>query len=384
MQEALHLVRRELGPQAAVLQTRDVRAGGLFRLLPGMRRVEVTASAEVTVPSRLPPRTREPEREQVAGLDLTSRPPNLVAATTSDDQEYRRKFRDELKGQITDLQSMVEDLCRRSQTSAPHDLPRALFHLFTDLIEADVSEELARELIERIRTESPGVELADEVLVKARIARMVEEEIHVNGPIAIPPGRRRLVALVGPTGVGKTTTIAKLAANYRLKEKRKVGLITVDTYRIAAVEQLRTYADIIDLPMTVVSTPREMREAVARMSDLELVLMDTAGRSPRDEVKIQELKSMLSEAAADEVHLVLSGTAGAASLVRTAEQFAAVGTTTLVLTKLDEVSGLGNLLPLLRSCKLPLSYVTNGQNVPDDIEPADSRRLAKMVLGMEM
>jgi flagellar biosynthesis protein FlhF len=383
MQEALHLVRRELGPHAAVLQTRDVRAGGLFRLLPGMRRVEVTASADVTVPSRLPARVRDSDRQHVAGLDLTSRPPNLAAAPPSDDQEYRRKFRDELKGQITDLQSMVEDLCRRSQTSAPHDLPRALFHLFTDLIEADVSEELARELIERIRTESPGDELTDDVLAKARIARMVEEEIQVNGPIAIPPGRRRLVALVGPTGVGKTTTIAKLAANYRLKEKRKVGLITVDTYRIAAVEQLRTYADIIDLPMTVVSTPREMREAVARMSDLELVLMDTAGRSPRDEVKIQELKSMLSEAAADEVHLVLSGTAGAASLVRTAEQFAAVGTTTLVLTKLDEVSGLGNLLPLLRSCKLPLSYVTNGQNVPDDIEPADSRKLAKMVLGME-
>ena len=115
-----------------------------------------------------------------------------------------------------------------------------------------------------------------------------------------------MVALVGPTGVGKTTTIAKLAATFRLREKRKVGLITVDTYRIAAVEQLRTYADIIDLPMAVVSTPREMREAVAGMGQLDLILMDTAGRSPRDEVKIQELKSMLVEAEADEVHLVAS------------------------------------------------------------------------------
>src|SRR5260370_25268953 len=94
------------------------------------------------------------------------------------------------------------------------------------------------------------------------MARMIEEEIHVTGPIRIVPGNRRLVALVGPTGVGKTTTIAKLAANFRLREKRRVGLITVDTYRIAAVEQLRTYADIIDLPMDVVSTPREMRQAV--------------------------------------------------------------------------------------------------------------------------
>jgi flagellar biosynthesis protein FlhF len=113
------------------------------------------------------------------------------------------------------------------------------------------------------------------------------------------------------------------------------------------------------------------------------VLLDTAGRSPRDEVKLQELKSMLAEANADEVHLVLSAAAGAANLVRTAEQFSSVGLTTLLLTKLDEVHGLGNLPPLLRSSKLPISYVTNGQNVPDDIEPADNRRLARAVLGME-
>jgi len=161
-----------------------------------------------------------------------------------------------------------------------------------------------------------------------------------------------------------------------------VGLITVDTYRIAAVEQLRTYADIISLPMEVVSTPKEMREAVARLSHLDLVLMDTAGRSPRDEVKIQELKSMLAEAKADEVHLVLSSVNGAASLKKTAAMFSEVGTTALILTKLDETTGLGNLLPLLRSCQLPLSYLTDGQNVPDDIEPAEQSRLARLVLGM--
>ncbi len=381
MQEALNLVRRELGPEAAVLQTRDVRAGGLYRLLPGMRRVEITASAEVNVPSRIPTRARETAGVQY-GLDLSAPPPELRAAQRDANHEQRQAVDDELRGQLTELQSMVEDLCRRSGGSASQDVPRSMFHLFTDLIEADVCEELARELIERLRSESRTDDLADEMLAKSRIARMVEEEIRIAGPIRVQAGKRRLVALVGPTGVGKTTTIAKLAANFRLKEKRRVGLITVDTYRIAAVEQLRTYADIIDLPMSVVSTPREMREAVARMSDLELILMDTAGRSPRDEVKIQELKSMLSEAGADEVHLVLSSTAGAASLARTAGQFADAGPTAIVLTKLDEVSGLGNLLPLLRSSKLPLSYMTDGQNVPDDIEPADSRRLARMVLGM--
>ncbi len=191
------------------------------------------------------------------------------------------------------------------------------------------------------------------------------------------------MALVGPTGVGKTTTIAKLAANYRLKEKRRVGLITVDTYRIAAVEQLRTYADIIDLPMQVVSTPREMREAVGRMDDLDMILLDTAGRSPKDEVRIQELRAFLTEADADEVHLVLSSVASARVLEQTAERFAAVGTTALILTKLDEATGLGNILPLVRTSRLPLSYLTNGQNVPDDIEVAESMRVARLILGME-
>lgn len=377
MQEALALVRRDLGPKAAVLHTREVGGNRLVSWIPGMRKIEVTASTGVCVPSRLPSRQLQAEPEPMADVPLVS--PSFVP-TSKPDEEGRSRFRDELKGQINELQSMVEDLCRRSQRST-HDLPEELFHLYTDLIEAELGEDLARELVERVRCEAPPDELGDPALVKARVTRMVEEQISATGPIRLVPGRRHLVALVGPTGVGKTTTIAKLAASFRLREKRTVGLITVDTYRIAAVEQLRTYADIIDLPMEVVSTPREMRAALATMADLDLVLLDTAGRSPKDEVKIQELKAFLTEAQADEVHLVLSSVTGAVTLQRTAERFAAIGTTHLVLTKLDESSGLGNLLPMLRNCSLPLSYLTNGQNVPDDIEGADRRKMAKLILG---
>jgi flagellar biosynthesis protein FlhF len=135
-------------------------------------------------------------------------------------------------------------------------LPEALFHVFTDLIEAEVDEKIARQWIDQIRSDRDADQLVDGMMVKSRIARLLEDEIHVTGPIAMQADRCHVVALVGPTGVGKTTTIAKLAANYRLREKRRVGLITVDTYRVAAVEQLRTYADIIDLPMEVVATRR--------------------------------------------------------------------------------------------------------------------------------
>ena len=377
LQDALHAVRRELGPDAAVLHTREVHRG-MFRWLAG-RQVEVTASAGVNVPSRFP---LAPVSAAV-GEEISVGPRDGAALRGADQDNYRAKFRDDLKGQIADLHSMVEDLCRRSADSERRELPESLFHLFTDLIDAEVSEELARELVERVRGTAAGVEQDDAVLLKARMARLIEEEIDCCGPIQITPGQRKVVALVGPTGVGKTTTIAKLAANFHLRQRQRVGLITVDTYRIAAVDQLRTYADIIDLPMEVVATPREMRAAVNRLADFDLVLMDTAGRSPQDELRIQELKTMLTEARADEVHLVLGSVASAASMKKTAERFAEIGATALVLTKLDEATGLGNLLPLLRCCRLPLSYVTNGQNVPDDIAAADRRKLARVVLGME-
>ncbi len=392
MQEALAMVRNDLGPDAAVLHTRNVRAGGLLGWFPGMRCIEVTASCDFDIPSRLPPRPHGAVAgaarfaAQSFGKSLAT---NVTPAATprpapiDSDLDARRRFRDELKSQLGDLQSLVQDLHRRSDAAPRHDLPESLFRLFTDLIEADISEELARELVDRVRACASAGEIQDALLLKTRLERMIEADIAVSGPIRTVAGQRRVVALVGPTGVGKTTTIAKLAANFRLKEKRKVGLITVDTYRIAAVEQLRTYADIIDLPMEVVATPKEMRTAVERLRNLDLVLMDTAGRSPRDEVRIQELRSMLAEAHADEVHLVLSSVGSAASLARTAEKFAEVGATNLLLTKLDEATSLGNLLPLLQFSKLPLSYLTDGQNVPDDIRPADARRLARTMLNLD-
>jgi flagellar biosynthesis protein FlhF len=325
----------------------------------------------VNVPSRLPTRA-------VAEPPAPSPAPQPPVRATAD-----AKLTHQVQGQLSTLQAMVKDLCRRSQGGGRGDWPEELFRLFTELLDAELSEEIARELVERVRNDPTGAALSDPMLLKSHVAGMVENDVCAAGPIRVTPGRCRLAALVGPTGVGKTTTIAKLAANFRLKEKRRVGLITVDTYRIAAVEQLRTYADIIDLPMHVVSTPREMRETVAEMSHLDLILLDTAGRSPRDEVRIQELKMFLAEAAADEVHLVLSSVAAARTLEETAQRFAAVGTTALILTKLDEASGLGNVLPVLRTSGLPLSYLTNGQNVPDDIETADSRRLAQLILQID-
>ncbi len=376
MQEALQLVRNELGPDATVLSTREL-SGGLFgRLVRRASQVEVTASTDVTVPSLFatpPPADGALSAEPVATAASDDTVEEFNGIPPAERQDYRALFRQQVATQNSE--SFLADLVQEQNDRASRDLPVTLFRLFTDLLDAEVDEPFARELVEAVRREAEPHEIVDPTSIQERLLELLRNDISISGPIQVTPSRRRVVALIGPTGVGKTTTIAKLAANFRLRDKHRVGLITVDTYRIAAVEQLRTYADIIDLPMEVVSTPKEMRDAVMKLCDLDIVLVDTAGRSPRDEVQIQELKAVLTEARADEVHLVLSSVCGARHLLRTVDNFRQALPTSLILTKLDEATGLGNLLPLLCRSKLPISYTTNGQNVPDDIQAADVERL---------
>lgn len=281
------------------------------------------------------------------------------------------------------LQRMILELGQNRRNVTLHDVPTELFQLYTTLLDAEVEDELARELVCRAKQHASRPQLADPKATLGLLAGLVEREFRCAPPIAPVRARRKVVALVGPTGVGKTTTLAKLAANFRLKDGVKLGLVTVDTYRIAAVEQLRTYAELIDLPMKVVTTPDEMRRALDEYAGLDLVLVDTAGRSPRDDLKIQELKSFLDEAAVDEVHLVLSLAAGLKALEASAANFLPVGVTSLILTKLDEATGAGVLFNVARRLKPPISYLTTGQNVPEDIEPAQATRMARLVLGQE-
>jgi flagellar biosynthesis protein FlhF len=370
MQQALDQVRHELGPEAAVLHTRELHASLLGRLFWG-KSYEIAASAEADVPSRLPTAVAYEAVEASFSAPIE----------TNYRDRYRNDFRAQIGAELNELNFMSNQLRQNAIESDVQHLPDALFQVYTDLIDAEFEERIAQELIEHLRAETT-VDLDDSFAMRSELLRLIESELHVSGPLHVSTGSGRVVALVGPTGVGKTTTIAKLAANYRLRENKSVGLITVDTYRIAAVEQLRTYAEIIDLPMEVVSTPREMREAITRMRSLDLVLMDTAGRSPKDDVRIQELKTILAEANPAEVHLVLSAVGSAKTLTNTAERFSAVGTTSMIVTKLDEATGLGNLLSVARSCQLPVSYVTDGQNVPDDIQVAQKRTLAQQILGL--
>jgi len=200
----------------------------------------------------------------------------------------------------------------------------------------------------------------------------------------LPPrresGNRAVIALIGPTGVGKTTTIAKLATRFRLQQGRRVALITTDTYRVAAVDQLQKYAELVDAPFYVASTRQQMRETIASIQDADVILIDTAGRSRTDGDRIQETGDIVSEAQPTERHLVLSSATSLTATRRAAESFMVTGCDRVIITKLDEAVTLGEIITTLSELQLPVSWFTNGQDVSANIEPAKMERLVESLL----
>ncbi len=431
MQEALNQVRQEMGSDAVILQTRQVP--GRKSLLPWSKseeEFEITAGLGINVrtPAAVQKTTRSagvrhrasnlqpvsthsesaskqirsrrsapaarqhpvPESRE-APVTFTPRSRFNERAQRNVPQQHKPESRmpqiktydpsEEFAKKLDAIQEMLESLDRRTRSQRTTDVPAELFQIYTDLIDADVDESLSLQLITKLKENSTPEQLKDTSASRNLLAAMIESQLACATPIHPVSGQRKVVALVGPTGVGKTTTIAKLAANFRLRDNIKMGLVTVDTYRIAAVEQLRTYAEIIDLPMKVVSNPQEMQQALDELAGLDLVLVDTAGRSPGDDLKIQELERLFREVPIDEVSLVMSMTSSARSLEAIARRFQVAKPTSMILTKLDEAPVMGSLLSLSQNLDLPIRYLTTGQDVPDDIEPANAARIARLILG---
>ncbi len=393
MAECLARVKSELGPSAVILSTRtayEKRWLGLLR----REVVEITAGRGVrTMPRRRPAMPRPPVRPTQPSRQLldalaaaSARPATASAASGPPGRDLLCTpagvnatylgFAQE----VGDLKKVVGTLVDQFRRQQAPDIPAPFLDCFGALRRQQVSEELAREIIFESRDAATGEQLADPVQVRQLVCGVVEKRLQVSGPLTrTAKGRPHIVALIGPTGVGKTTTVAKLAANLKLRENCKIGLITIDTYRIAAIDQLKKYAEIINAPLSVVSQPAEIKDAIARMADHDFILIDTAGRSPRDAVKLKELRAFLEAAGPDEVHLVLSTVCGIDSLKLALERFSGVRADRVIFTKLDEAAEVGVVLNVVAETKLPLSYLTHGQDVPNDIDVASAGKMALMM-----
>jgi flagellar biosynthesis protein FlhF len=275
-------------------------------------------------------------------------------------------------------------------------LERAYARLIEQEVAADLAERIVGSVAAEMQTAIDAGAEPSERVVRAAIERRIAELLPADAEDGLGgsssrmlPGKfgARRIAFIGPTGVGKTTTLAKVAAQLKLKRGLSVGIVAADTYRIAAVDQLRTYAEILEVPVEVAASPFDAERAcerLAREHGVDVILIDTAGRSQNDRMKLSELRAFLVAARPDETHLVLSATASARTLEREATAFGAVGIDRIVLTKLDEAATFGTLISLVERLGKRVSFFTHGQEVPDHIEPGRGRRLAELVMGSEV
>lgn len=407
MAEALAEVKRDLGRDAVILQTRSFRKGGLLGFIGGRPMWEVTATPNMNIPRRVPrAQASLPVTTAVTALaDMASgrfdpSPAVRAAATAVDEAPVLPQpmihlspraaspapksaaAPDALKKQVEDIRGMVETLLTRSSSApAAIDVPAPLAHFHQRLMQRDVPAEVSADLLRQVHARLDAHQLSEPRLVIDKLIEVIEQRLPVAACEVRPSqGKPRVIAMIGPTGVGKTTTIAKMAANFQLQQSLRVGLITVDTYRIAAVDQLRTYAEIIEVPIRAVLTAGELHQAIQGMSDLDVLLIDTAGRSQNDQMRLNQLRTFLGAASADEVHLVVSAAANSSCLRTTLDRFLPLGATRIIISKVDEAETFGMILQVARA-QVPMSFVTTGQDVPDDISPANARRLARWIVG---
>ena len=398
--EAIENARAELGEGVVVMNVKPVKPKGLFAFLKTPM-MEVTVALEeesekltaaVSAINSVIASSQNKEEEAAKSASANNTP----VMETHEKQDgsavkEKRENNSAIEEKLDSLQSLLEQQLQKPEEEKEEaqeekkketETDKFMHLLHNTMLENEVDEKYAREIMEEIELiNKPNIPF------DYALANIYQKMILKFGkPSGIEPASNgiKLVFFIGPTGVGKTTTIAKIASKFRVDEKKKVALLTADTYRIAAAEQLRTYANILEVPFRVIYTVEEINKALEDFKDYDYILIDTAGHSHQNMTQKDNMRNIIhsvDDRVESEVHLVLSATTKYKDLISIADSYKEMADYKLIFTKLDETTTLGNLLNLRLYTGASLSYVTYGQNVPDDIEDFNPQKTVKRLLG---
>ena len=412
IQEALQLIKKDLGPEAVIVSTRQVKEGkGTFGLF-GKTVLEVTAALDQeqkSAPAKTPPLTKTAAAVAYGIKDQETQPSSNVvpfrSTSTKDSQSlilpiqkdvqelkesideikiktatYGDHVINQLKHELGEMRHMLHMIVSQSVHYDDLHLPENLMILFQQMKFGGLEEKFARRVVLEAQKNISEEDLQNFSYVKIFLARMLMKIIKTTNGIENIEQSQKIVSLIGPTGVGKTTTAAKICSEQILQYKRKVALITVDTMRIAAVEQLRAYAKVLNVPLSIVSDKVELDRAISSYADYDVIVIDTGGCSQRDETQMFELRDIFDERGRLHNILVLSATTKDSDTNEITRKFGSMPLDSIVFTKLDESSSYGSIFNHAIRFKKPVSYLTTGQNVPEDIELATKERLVDLLL----
>lgn len=388
--EAILMAKEEMGPQAVVLNIKKVKHKGLARFFK-KDTAEVTAALEET--PQTPPITSDVVKEiaKIARVDEEENEDKKKAG----EREEKGEKTTAIEEKLNNLQNMLENQMKKDRNTGKEEEKKKqeeedtnvkfMKLVYNQLIESEVDEKYANQIIGEVQSSLKKESSMDTML--SCIYQKIILKLGEPKPIVLKEGKKQIVFFVGPTGVGKTTTIAKLASDFKLNKKANIALITSDTYRIAAVEQLRTYANILDVKLQVVYTIGELNQAVMDFADFDLILVDTAGRSHNNREQCEEMLQLIRQADVEDlgfeknIYVVLSASTKYKDLLKITDVYKDLAKYQLIFTKLDETSGFGNILNLRLKTQSSLSYITAGQGVPDDISLIEPQKMAKRLLG---
>ncbi len=412
--EAIERAKKEMGPDVVIMSVKTVKPKGVFRALKGIL-YEVTAALEENDANKANPFAqpqaeaaaqapmRKPESINLAADENIRIPAAVPVSRPQPIQRQPEELPEQrpqpqqasssaLEERLDSLQSLLEDRISAEKKNQEDGIGGAndqaqegfsfVKMLYQTLLDNEVDEKYANQILDELEKISSKGSNIDYIL--SHIYQKLVLKFGQPKPIEFQGSKPTVAFFIGPTGVGKTTTIAKVASRYKVDEGKKVAFLTADTYRIAATEQLRTYANILDMPLTIVYSPEEMKEAVHNLSEYDLILVDTAGFSHKNAAQCEDVKKLiggLSAGSKTEVYLVLSATTKYRDLQDMCNIYRTFADYRLIFTKLDETSCYGNLLNIHLYSGADLSYSTYGQNVPDDIEVFDTQKIVKKLLG---
>ena len=390
--EAIDIAKKDLGENIVIMNVKNTKKKGILGWF-GKTVVEVTVAVEAETEKNN--QMFSPKKETTGPII----PDSVWEKNTSQKTETKEAQSDETGKAIVEKLDVLQQLLQQQlvkgeenksaekkteevkEKKTSDEIVTFMKLLYNTMIENEVVDKYANDLIDEIEGKGkPDMQMDfalsnvyQKMILKFGQAKLIKPA--TNNP--------KVVFFIGPTGVGKTTTIAKIASKFRVEEKKKIALLTADTYRIAAAEQLRTYANILEVPFRVIYSPEEIVQSVEEYKDFDYILVDTTGHSHQNEEQktaILDFVNAVNEEIEKEVFLVVSATTKYKDLVRIADAYKDITGYKIIFTKLDETTALGNLYNLRLYTDAPLSYVTCGQNVPDDISPFNAQSTVKQIL----
>lgn len=380
MQEAIRKISNELGPDAVILQNKNIRQKGIKGFF-SKKLVEVVAAYEPARKKKPLKQTAEKQTETRQAFDAETIQPDIAGMEKTDDPKKDEnasilsRQMEELKEAVADFSNKIRIVNRETTlTFSPE-----ILSLYNGLIKHDVQEELSKEIAARTQ----DVQNRRNFETKTVAQQLILDRLGEPMPLKLKKFKQNVLLFAGPTGAGKTTTLAKLAGMLKFGEKLDVAIINTDTYRVGAMEQIRIYSEIMDIPLITAYNADELKDALKTLEDKDVVLIDTAGRSTREDSMKAELSQLIEAAGADEIFLVISVATGYNACRDIISSYTFIQNYKLIITKLDEVAAWGNVLNIADFAQKSLSYVTTGQNVPDDIRKVDIQSLADNITGEE-